>query len=193
MTPNEPSSQVPLSDKIENAGNIGLTICEAWAAPILACTRSDFGHRYFGLLAAAGLAVFWFVLAANEPPSPLGLANLLGIFVCFRMVLHKQRARRQRMRPDARHSYYAGFPWVARLLRSSEHTAKRFWEPLMVLLVGLSLRQAAPALGCYLMGGSIAMLVLYLVGLEYRQRMVERYRNAQLEQQQLADELDQFE
>jgi hypothetical protein len=186
MTPNE-KPEMSLKEKVEATGNIVLFVASCWVAPIVAFTRTGFGSRYFGTHAAIGLFVFWLVAESDAP----GLGILLAALVWGRMAQHKLRARRTPTQ-DAPHSYYSGMPWIAGLFKLTEEQAKRLWEPLLVLGTGLFVGEMAPLLGKYLMGGAGALAILFTIGQEYRRRMVERMRDAQLEQQRLNDDCENF-
>lgn len=182
MTPNE-KPEMSLKEKVEATGNIAMFVCACWVAPIVALTRTGFGSRYFGTHAVIGLFAFWLVAESALP----GLGIVLAVMVWGRMAQHKFRARRTPTQ-DAPHSYYSGMPWIATRFKLSEDQAKRLAEPLFVLGTGLFVSEFAPLLGKYLMCGAGALVILFAIGQEYRRRMVERMRDARLEQQRLNDD-----
>lgn len=163
-----------------------LFFAQVLAAPIELMLRTRFGKRYFGLphaVALVGLPM-WMVFWPGEDP---------GTFVFFWLaaLLMQVRARMEQLRLSLRgqqeHSRYNGRSSLAFVLRRmSERSIKSIAEPLLVLVIGLTIRPEEGPLGSYLIAAAISLWINDAV-IRFRERTVAQdLHDAWIEQQNLA-------
>jgi hypothetical protein len=147
-----------------------------YSRPVEVFLHRKFGVRGHGLfitiqLCAVAIVVCWAGIN-HDPP-----AGLFCIASAVLAVYHRIEAVRSEMRGVVRHSYSNGEPlpiwaWLARIVQafgidpSRFITASlicRFYEPALVLALGLVMRSVSQALGTYLLACSVALFIKNLI------------------------------
>jgi hypothetical protein len=147
-----------------------------FSRPVEVFLHRKFGVRGHGLfitvqICAVGILAGWAGIN-HDPPMAL---FCIGSAVLA--VYHRFETVRSEMRGVVRHSYSNGEPlpiwaWLARIVQafgidpSRIVTASwicRFYEPALVLAIGLSMRPVSQALGSYLIGCSGALFIKNLI------------------------------
>jgi|GEM_PF-7115419 len=155
--------------------------------------RDGFGSHALGISAVFAGAMIIFVGVVTQSP---GMTDYFLLWL-LAVIIQKCRTRHAMANGRGQHSQYGGWPVIALqfpLIRR-EYTAKRWIEPLICLAIGRIIYVASPAVGGFIMAGFISIAVS--TGIEemiWRAR-VRKLRDAQIEQQQLAQmlkEMDQF-
>jgi hypothetical protein len=152
---------------------------------LLVFLRCRFGTHFFGLNGLlAFLAIPVYAAFAHAP-------EMLVFFVVWLAALIVQRIwtavvfRRGRME----HSRYGGWPWLALLCPfvRREQAAKCCVEPMICLLAGSLLMPLSPAMGGFVLLGTLSLLITLGFELQIESARLRAMRDAQIEHQQLAE------
>jgi hypothetical protein len=163
-------------------------IADTGAMAVAPVMRTRFGQEGIGMAGAraALLILGWAGLGYSEP--------LLYYFGLWLLCCCWQRAKTERLvrRGWVEHSRYNGWPWlVMKLLPplKSERSAKLVFEPLLWLgvAVGISQVPGGESAGNFFAFCALCLFVSGAIDTHIDQMRLRRMRDAQLEQQQLAD------
>ena len=122
---------------------IGITlwILNLVAIPFQVIVRRNFGERYFSIVS------FVLAMAMFAGGGVFLDGGRIGLHVCFAIVAlvmgvwHQLEIVRRNRRGEVFHSYYDGdsFQWFYRVFGEDNSNVARFWEPLLVFLLGFLL------------------------------------------------------
>ena len=183
------NSQASHADDTRMGLNFLFVVARVWAISLEMFLHRDMGIRFPGGLGACVLlfvplyGCFW----EGHNLVPLFRFLIAYVAMCF---LHRISAVRQSIcGRSSGHSYYNGTPIVCRLFKNlPEDQAKQRVEPVLVISSGLLCLVWNQPLGCYLIGGAIALLMSEgVAGMVKRQRVLDMH-DAIIEQQLLAEQ-----
>jgi hypothetical protein len=151
--------------------------------------RRDFGREAIGMM---GLAAGLMILTYGS------LMNSLAVWYFFLAWILAVLAQRIRQHHNWRtgvslHSRYPGDSWLAYRLfpRLKSEPNARAVDAFLCLAIGGLLTQLSPPLGWFVMTGFVSILVCEAIRVELTRKRLQAMRDAQLEQQYIAQEYQQ--
>lgn len=160
------------------------TFAHALSLAFLPFLRTDFGKEGIGKAGMlTGLIILGWGSVTNCP-------EMFGFFALWVVALACQRARQFRNWKNRVpiHSRYTGDPWVSRrLFPKLSHANARAADGFLCLVVGGVVVQFNPPLGWFIVTGFVAILLVEGVMVEATRRKLQAMRDAEIEQEYLAD------
>ena len=155
--------------------------------------RRRFGINHFGMSTGCGILLFWLyygVTAELSTSEPFGVVFLMWLAL---NIWHRISAYRHDGTPNRVHSRYNGWPILCDLLPISERIAKRWIEPIFMLLCSMIfIAFNAP---CLLLFFACASFASGIDSTQIELRMksrVRQIRDAEIDQEVLMNEFDRY-
>jgi hypothetical protein len=171
----------------QQAANLLQFLVDAWATSAEVFLRREFGWNYIGAQAAAVVVLvpIFMMLWPGYDPRPLAWFLVAYLVMC---VIARLQAGWRRMRGDANHSYYSGWPWLMGIFRRwSEVTVKRWVEPALVGILAALIGEHNAPLASYLVGSALCLFVSGHAREESVRKRVEAMKDAAIEQEIIAE------
>ena len=164
---------------------------QVYSTAIEVFIHHSIGHRYLGFQALAVLMVVplhTLFFRTNDP-------SMTAVFLIFYLgacILQRCGQLSRRLKGVVVHSQYNGYPWLmTERAKVSETTVKTWYEPGLIALLGLMLRQSDHANGSFLMYCAFAMCVKNLVGQHLVHEELADMNDSLIEQQHMAERFRQ--
>lgn len=162
-------------------------VVRAFASPLEAISRREFGAKYFGFPAVAALMLLplW---PALWPEGSMEGVNFFATIFMLMLILIRAESARAAKKGDTRHTRYNGWPRLAAIFRNWPETKiKGTVEPAIWLIAGAVIFQGDQALGSFLMVGALALFMLQSTIETVERAKVEELNDALIEQQGTAE------
>ncbi len=187
----QPHQEPDCSPQPWQNANWPMFILRTWATSIEVFIRGNFGARYLGLQAAAVLVLAPLYGCVKKVTNFDTMFFYLSMYLalCF---VHKQTVRRRKQRNEHCNTYYDGFPVLRKFfpwLKCSEVTFKRFYEPALVIALGVLQIPGDEPLGMYVVIGGLCMGFLSNACSVQEEVRLDDLNDSILDQQALAERL----
>ena len=170
--------------------NVAMLIMKSHATAITVFLRTDFGSEGIGV---AGLGAIFLIIAMGGCSGDVLMYYYLIAFI-IATVLQRIRTFRNWWRGNHQHSYYDGYPWLALKLfpRVKKEGDAKGMEAFLCLAIGcLLLNCGVTSLGMFIAAGFISIMFVAGTKAELVKRRLRAMRDAQFEQEYLAEEFRQ--
>ncbi|QEL18776.1 hypothetical protein [Limnoglobus roseus] len=181
-------------DKISMKGTFNFIqlLMKSHAAAVSVPLRTNYGSEGIGV---AGLGAMFLITAwGSYTGDGLMFFYLAGFIVA--LVAQRMRTFSNYRKGIYVHTYYDGYPWLAFKLfpRIKKESNAKACEAFMCLaLGGLLVNVGVVSVGIFLMAGFISIMATEGFKVELTKKRVRAMRDAQIEQEYLAEELRQHD
>ncbi|MCE9564622.1 MAG: hypothetical protein K8U57_21520 [Planctomycetes bacterium] len=169
----------------KKAFNLLLFFAQVWSLPLEVYVRrgGTWGSKYMGfhcLLGMLFIPVFGAILFPKDDQTPFfGFMVFTGLM----LVAHRIEGWKKQKAGYVVHSRYSG----QSIFPGNEFRAKSVFEPALLAAVGGAVLYLSVPLGMYLMGGSVALSLVYSMAEEQDMARVRQMRDAQIEARYYAE------